>query len=208
MLEAELRPLAALGRVDEVQALLDESLSLPIEDDVTPANLMASVAAELRAHGYREASSQVADRTIGWLLAHPSRGAESRSQRFALALAYYEGGRWEEARTLLQELYSETPDDLDVQGYLGTLAAHTGNTGEALAISASLNGLAAPRDFGGVPYREARIAALLGDRERAVALLQDAFARGREFTIFLHRDRDLESLSGYPPFEELLRPKG
>jgi hypothetical protein len=39
-------------------------------------------------------------------------------------------------------------------------------------------------------------------------LLRDAYARGRAFTIFLHRDMDLEPLRDYPPFQEFIAPKG
>jgi hypothetical protein len=40
-----------------------------------------------------------------------------------------------------------------------------------------------------------------------VALLRTAFAEGREFDLWLHRDVDLESLRDYPPFVTLTRPK-
>ena len=53
-----------------------------------------------------------------------------------------------------------------------------------------------------------RIAALLGDREEAMALLLEAHAQGRPFGWSWHRDVDLESLRDYPPFQEFLRPKG
>jgi hypothetical protein len=63
-------------------------------------------------------------------------------------------------------------------------------------------------DFGRESYWQACIAALLGEKERAMTLLHDAYTQGRAFTIWLHRDMDLEPLRDYPPFQELLRPKG
>jgi len=56
----------------------------------------------------------------------------------------------------------------------------------------------------------ARIAALLGDREEAVTLLRQAIEQGVNWGhgVWVHRDIDLESLHDYPPFQELLRPKG
>jgi hypothetical protein len=56
----------------------------------------------------------------------------------------------------------------------------------------------------------ARIAALLGDREQAVALLRGAFAHGATFDLrlSLHRDPAFASLRGYVPFEMLLAPAG
>jgi hypothetical protein len=52
------------------------------------------------------------------------------------------------------------------------------------------------------------VSAILGQRERAVELLSESFALGRPFTTELHRDLDLETLHGYPPFDSLLKPKG
>ena len=88
------------------------------------------------------------------------------------------------------------------------LAARLGDRAEALRISVGLTGLNDTYDFGRDVYWQACIAALLGEREQAMVLLRESFARGRSFTDQLHRDMDLEPLPGYPPFEEFLRPKG
>jgi len=64
MLDAELRALAALGQVAEAERILDESFLLPIEESITPATVMGDLAAELRAHGHRQAASEVAVRAI------------------------------------------------------------------------------------------------------------------------------------------------
>jgi hypothetical protein len=55
---------------------------------------------------------------------------------------------------------------------------------------------------------QARIAAVLGERERAVTLLTNAYTKGRSNDASVHAEMDFESLRGYPPFRELLRPKG
>ena len=57
-------------------------------------------------------------------------------------------------------------------------------------------------------HARARIAAALGDRQQAVALLQRAFAEGRPFDMDVHQNMDFESLRDYPPFPDLLKPKG
>ena len=41
-----------------------------------------------------------------------------------------------------------------------------------------------------------------------MVLLREAYARGRPFTVFLHRDMDLELLRDYPPFQQFIEPKG
>ena len=53
----------------------------------------------------------------------------------------------------------------------------------------------------------AKFAAVLGDHERAVALLREAGVRGHAFNHWLFFRMDLESLRGYPPFDELARVK-
>ena len=49
--------------------------------------------------------------------------------------------------------------------------------------------------------------AIQGRQDPAVALLRSAFAEGREFDLWLHRDLDLESLRAFPAFVTLTRPK-
>jgi serine/threonine-protein kinase len=208
MVEAQLRALAALGLVSEVQRVLDEVFLLPDEEPFTAGMLMANTILELRAHGRRELSSGIADRAIAWWVSRADEEASNWPSRLGLALAYYHAERWDEAESLLRELASEAPEHLDVMSYLGTLAARRGDRAEARALSARLAGRAGPPDFGGDAYRQARIAAQLDDREGAVALMREALARGLAFSIWLHRDIDLEPLHGYPPFEEFLRPKG
>jgi DNA-binding SARP family transcriptional activator/TolB-like protein len=207
-LDAELRALAALSRIDEVERRLEESLSLPQEGSLTSAQLMGGAAAELRAHGSRQASLNLADRAIEWYVDRPAAEATAWWHRYGLALAYYQRELWEEARQLFDLLVIETPNDVNLRGYLGVLAARRGDRELALSISQELEGLAAPMDFGRDTYWQACIASLLGERERAMVLLRRAYARGRPFSVRLHRDMDLESLHDYPPFQEFIRPKG
>ena len=64
-----------------------------------------------------------------------------------------------------------------------------------------------PYLFGRHTVWRARIQALLGERDAAVALLRDAFARGYPHAHGLHIDLAFASLRDYPPFQELLKPK-
>jgi hypothetical protein len=54
----------------------------------------------------------------------------------------------------------------------------------------------------------ARIASLLGDEAAAVALLREALAQGREYGPGLHAELDFQPLWDFPPYQELMRPKG
>ena len=81
------------------------------------------------------------------------------------------------------------PDALDRRGYLGVLAARRGDRAAAMAAERALAELREPYLLGRHTYWRARIAALLGDRERAVTLLRDALKEGRTYPM-LHGEAD------------------
>jgi hypothetical protein len=49
------------------------------------------------------------------------------------------------------------------------------------------------------------MAAILGDRDKAVALLRLAFKSGIRGRMYIHYDPDFESIRDYPPYRELMR---
>ena len=100
------------------------------------------------------------------------------------------------------------PGDVGYVGYLGCIAARTNDAARARSISAELERVRG-RYFGAVAsYGRARIAALLGDRQRAVDLLRDAITQGLPYGVDLHNDPDFEQLWDYQPYVELVRPSG
>jgi hypothetical protein len=93
--------------------------------------------------------------------------------------------------------------------------ARLGHRAEAERLAGRLATINPPFSFGRTPYWRARIAAVLGDRDGALALLREAVAHGFVCTVRwgppwedCHREMDFESLRGYAPFDELMRPKG
>lgn len=204
----EVAALAALGRVEEINERLDHAATLPKEWSVTPGVVMTVVAEELRAHGYPEAARDVLDRALRWFESRPSAEVTTESHRGALGSALYNAERWEEAGTLLEKLAEDFPDNFFYRGALGLIAARRGDRAAADSISAWLAELDRPYGAGVRTFLRAGIAAVLGEQERAVALLQDAFAQGLSYDPQIQRFIDFESLRDYPPFQELLRPKG
>jgi serine/threonine protein kinase/TolB-like protein/tetratricopeptide (TPR) repeat protein len=224
----EFRALAALGRVTEVLRALDDPLALPGPAHPGFGSLLQETALELHAHGHADAARQLLRRSLDWYLAQaadgqPTPGGQNwlnrppASSPWWIAEAYYLTGSWVEAEQVLRALAIDRPDDvfvqgrlgLFVQGRLGTLAARRGDQAEAERISAWLEALEQPYLLGEHTYWRARIAALLGRRDDAVALLRAAYyGEGRQFWMHMHTEPDLESLRDYPPFHELLRPKG
>jgi hypothetical protein len=95
------------------------------------------------------------------------------------------------------------------RGLQGRLLAVAGDTAGAGRVDAQLAAMGS--DLGGSNTLErAFIAAGLGHRERAVALLQEAFSQGLSFNLRwrLHWFTDTRDLRGYPPFDALVKPQG
>jgi DNA-binding SARP family transcriptional activator/TolB-like protein len=216
-LNAEIRALAALGREAEVLALVEEtvalspppaSLGFPHTPKLVPPDVMEIAALELRAHGRTEAAGWVLRRAIEW---HESRaagdGIDARG-RYSLARLMYRSGRWTEAQRLFEALRAEEPGATDYLGYLGVIAARRGDRAGAQQIAETLRTLGLPYLLGKNTYWRARIAALLGEQERAVELLAQAQSEGTGYIVQYHREADFESLRDYPPFRARLQPKG
>ncbi|MCK5379384.1 MAG: tetratricopeptide repeat protein, partial [Acidobacteria bacterium] len=198
----KVRALSALGRLDEVDQLIEQSLSEQL--GVTPAGLAIEASIELRARGHRQESLDYANHALDRT---KIQGRENPTDR-ARALLCAE--RWDEARRAYEQLAAEKPDEWSYQAQLGIIAARAGEREEALRIS---NELATVREVarwenGWPAYYRTRIAAVLGDREQSIALIHEAIDQGFWHFDHLRRDMDLESLRDYPPFQELIRPKG
>ena len=221
----EARALVALGRTDNLNKLVNEITATPSEwvythccvPHGTPGYVMLSAAEELRAHGRHEDSLKMAGRAADWYRARVGEEARSEDTRSGLGIALYEAERWQEARAVFAALAAEHPDNISYKGRLGTLAARQGDRPTAQRIAQELRHLERPYSYGEQFARSARILAILGDREGAVASLHEALAQGwgdwdltgiYGYGLAYSHFMDLESLHGYPPFEELVRLEG
>lgn len=203
----ELRALVGLGRIAEAIRVVDECMAL--SDEVAfRCRVFALASLELRAHGHADAVPMIGTRADALCEDLLYDETASETDRHCVADMLCTLQRWKEARALYEDLATENPDNVDYLGNLGCLAARRADREEALAISQELERIRRPYLFGENTYWRACIAALLGDRERAVELLREALAQGQRYGVWLHRDLDLEGLHDYPPFQELLRPKG
>ncbi len=173
---------------------------------------MRAAAAELRAHGYTAEARAPLDRSLAWHEARPPDEAATGDHRYGYALSLYQSERWDEAEALFRELSAEFPTSVTYRGYLGVIAARHGDVEAANEIDEQLAAVDRPYLLGLNTYWRARIAAVLGDRESAVRLLREAIAAGSPYfrgsQFWLHSVIDFESLSDYPPYQELVRPKG
>ncbi|MFQ5506313.1 MAG: hypothetical protein ACE5F1_16210, partial [Planctomycetota bacterium] len=82
------------------------------------------------------------------------------------------------------------------------MAARVGDTTEARRVIAALPSMDRRFLFGFIPFWQARIHALLGESDLAMAALERAFAQGRPHEPAQHFIRDFESLWDDPRFIE------
>jgi len=203
----ELSALVALGRLNEVESVIDDCTALS-DRRAFQCQVVRTVALELRAHGHWGALPALVDRATRLYDGLVNEEAATEWDHSQVASMLYSIECWEQARGLFERLSSDNPDDLGYMGYLGCLAARRGDRETAVRISAQLRQVKRPYLFGQNTYWCACIAAQLGERERAMELLREAFAQGDEFGAWLHRDMNLQPLWAYPPFEDLIRPRG
>jgi tetratricopeptide (TPR) repeat protein len=224
----EARALAAMGRIDEVNTLVTEILTMSPQTYSTAffrrgtqGYVMLAAAEDLRTHGHRDASLKMASRAVDWYRGRVGEEATLEQTRSGLGDALYQAERWQEAKTVFAALAAEHRDDIYLKiyysGRLGTLAARLGDRVEALRIADELRRTEGRWLDGKHTFRSARILALLGDKDRAVELLTEAIAQGSGISevpdaygygfIYSHC-MDLEPLRGYPPFDQLIKPRG
>jgi tetratricopeptide (TPR) repeat protein len=215
----ELRALAALGREADVFRLLDDARGM-VPDPTLSFEFWGGVgpwqpyeaALEFRAHGHQGAYGRAIERALEQVREADTSSAKAREGR---ALVLYGAERWEDARTVYAALHASAPENVEYVGGLGVSEARLGHRSEAERLASRLASMDRPFSLGRSQYWRARIAAVLGDREGAVSLLRQAITHGQICAArwgfpaeSCHRDIDFEPLRGYPPFDELLRPKG
>jgi len=212
ILVLEARALAALGRVKDLQKLIDESKTLPPQSGYSPGSIMFESGRELRAHGHKEPAIQVLKQAVQWFESRPQAEKAIAANRFDLARTFYALDEWDKAKVLFEGLHSESPDDnlmgIRYYGYLGSINARKGNREEALEISQKLKDNRTPYLLGEPAYWRARISALLGNKEGAMNLLGEAIQQGYDYADLYFYPQDFEALQDYPPFQQLMKPKG
>jgi hypothetical protein len=196
---------AALGDVDATHRAADESIALAADPFATAGDVLFTAARELRTHGNVAAGAALLDRAVEW---QRSQCADEKSFAALMTLArmLYEAGVLDEAAETLVELQRERPDDVDIIGGLGCIAARTRDVDAARSATSTLRSKTGRFHFG--KHLMCRIAALSADEAGAATFLRGAFARGCSYDIDLHTDIDLALLSDSEWYRELLRPKG
>jgi tetratricopeptide (TPR) repeat protein len=142
-----------------------------------------------------------------WVESRPQKERDSADGRNLLGriLMYLE--RWTEAQARFETLLKESPSEIVYISFCGQLAAIMGDRGKALSFSKQLEDNKTPYLFGTPTYNRALIAAFLGDKEDAVNLIREAISQGYAYPS-IHGTMALERLKDYPPYIQLMKPKG
>ena len=196
MLRAEIANLAALGRIEQLSTWIQDQESF-FDHGIT----MARLARELRAHGNGGAATELQHRAIEWVEERSPEDKRHLGDRWLLATVLLDVGRLDEAQILLEGLLEDGPRKDEYLARLGVVAARQGDREEAYRISRLLEEVEGPSAGA---YGRAQIAVALGERERAMELLRQLGGGMGGW----HADPLLEPLWDYPPFQELMRPKG
>ncbi len=225
----ELSARVGLGQIEQVKDLIDGFYTL----SGSPGSNFIGIAQELYVHGYPAEAREINDMAIEWYLRRPEE--EFRSLRAWFFEAAYlslfvlgEGDQLpvepeqenvtgtigqtrdagiEELRKIINELESESPNNQLIKWRKGVLAAQTGDRETALQMYDWLEKVDLPYMWGANKWRQATIAAALGEKSRAVTLLQDAFRNGRPYDINYHSFYAFFPLHGFPEFEEFMKSK-
>lgn len=186
----EIRALAGLGRREEIATLLAEFV------EVRPGYHMF-VYRELEIHGLGDLAREQMTRDLAWVGSVPEADRDDLWAHDEARLLYLTG-QYEAARRVEERRLATMPFTDNVvwtMGLLGRIAARRGERDEALRYDRML----VETDWTPVWYanlalwiarERAQIAVLLGERDRAVGLLEEAYRSGG-----IYGDAHLESMS-------------
>ena len=214
--------LAALSRPAEAVALLDSSASLPVETSadlglapytdgrpqytVTFGWVADWIARELAYHGDPIAARQAAARAVAWYRTRPPGERAAVEERLVEAWSLEMTGDFPHAEQVARTLAAEDSLNVDFRGELAGLAAERGDTALADSLDRWLAAQPPARVGWSASIYRARIAALLGRPDSAVARTREAFDEGM-WPRWLHQEPALAPLRTRADFSALIRPR-
>jgi tetratricopeptide (TPR) repeat protein len=196
----QVRALAALGRVAEVDSVLNAAAALPPDTYWSQGAMLVTAGEELDAHGH-PGGSRYYDRAIAWLANQLARDPSNRAHRYWMGSVYLDRNAPEDAAPYFESLSHDYPGDLTFHGLWGITAAFAGDT----ALARQRLGVAPPYRRGSYLEYLARYAGIAGDTERSIALWSEAEGAGLSDLEWLHSSarRELASLSHDARFQKL-----
>jgi serine/threonine protein kinase/tetratricopeptide (TPR) repeat protein len=182
--------LTAMGRFEEAMVELERALDLDPLSTPISANL-ASAYSFVRQH----------DRALEQIRKTVELDPSFTAAQTLLSLLLSRAGYFDDAVAEAQKCLSPDGSDLRCKTILGVVYAVAGRTEEAMRIAAELeNQPQLLKLTSGLPH----IYGALGDRDRALRWLEEAYEARVTNLVFVCRAPELESLHGDPRFEKLL----
>jgi aminoglycoside phosphotransferase (APT) family kinase protein len=209
---SEIGALVALGQLNEVERAVDEMLTLAPDQRSSAALSGALTVYDLRWHRHPSAADTLGRKLLAWLDARPTPNggtAASRRDRAAVLTATH---HWRELESIADTLVSEDPGNVLALRHRGVALAMQGRRADAEAVDQALERDRRPiRPADGCPsalhtcrsMARAFIAAALGDKARAVSLLDYANFNDQ----FAHFELIGELLRDYRPFLDFIAPR-
>jgi len=215
--------LAALSRPAEALALIDSSLSLPVETEIftglapytdgrpqytaTPAWVATWIAREFAVHGDTAAAREAALRAVAWYESRPALERATMEERFTAACALEMTGAYADAEQMVRALAASDTTNVDFRGQLAGIAAERGDTALADSLDRWLAAQPVSRVSWSASVYRARVAALLGRNDDAVARVRDAMDEGA-WPAWFHQEPAIMRLKSRSDLAGLLAPKG
>lgn len=214
--------LAALSRPGELLALLDSSLTLPVETvsdiglapftdgrpqyTVTPAWVANWIARELVTHGDTLTARAAALRAVQWYAGRPEGERATIEERLVQAWSLEVLGKFAEAERIARGLVASDSENVDFRGELAGLAAEQGETALADSLDRWLAAQKPTRVSWTASLYRARVAALEGRDDEAMARLREAFDLGI-WPAWLHEEPAFVRLRQRADFVTLTAPR-
>ncbi|MCP4728254.1 MAG: protein kinase [bacterium] len=232
-LNLKIYALAAMGRIEELDAALQESYSWTAAGG-SPAGSYKRAAWTLWAKGYKEKAREYGEKAIEFyrsltqeqVLSYNLRGAIFEG--LFLSVAWDDGTPSQTDQDNIPQNIPLTPvreERLAMMGELSesvlrdnptSMLAHL-NRGFYYALSGDVEGaremydwlgnLDRPYTRGRNIYYQAMIASVLNEKEQAVNLLRSAFRNGEAYGLGQLYFPEFENLRDYPPFIEFMKPR-
>ena len=205
--EPEIRALIGLRRLTEANERVTAVSFVPPSTTRRYGNMLFLAASEMLAHGYVAASRGLSERGVAWIKGKPRDELAKHAAQRGMADLLMLTSHPQDARPIYERLSAQFPDTIEFQGRLGMLAGWRGDREGADSISEKIARVKQPYLRGAGDFSRACIAAALGDKGRALALLAEARTRGAVHFQYVHADDMLRDLRDYPAFRETYKQK-
>lgn len=191
----EIDALATLGRVEEMEAALNQASRMNARGAVTMGALLRGAGQELAAHGHADAAKPLYARALHWYDALPSEQALTQVNRNGRGFLLYVMGRMKESAAVNAALAREFPTAVASQIRVGYYAGLLGDRKTAAEMDARVASGAFSLNPTNIAIWRATLALGVGRADDAIAHFNQAGARLR----WMHLDPVIQQRLGKNP---------